>query len=86
MGNKTLWVIKKGSGDDRSYVKLRYMDFDDTSVAAPPDDPDFPLEFTGVTDEAHIFKTYDAAYVFRMLAKLHLFDVVGVNIIVGDYQ
>lgn len=77
--DKTLYVIKKGSGDTRSYLKRRYKDRD----AAPPDDPDFPLEFTGVTDEAHIFSTYDAAYVFRMLGKheLRLFDVVGVNII-----
>ena len=79
MGNKTLWVIKKGSGDTRSYLKRRYKDRN----AAAPDDPEYPLEFTGVTDEAHIFRTYDAAYVFRMLGKheLRLFDVVGVNII-----
>jgi len=84
MGNKTLYVLKKGSGDNRSYLRRRYKDRD----AAPPDDPEYPLEFTGVTDEAHIFQTYDAAYVFRMLGKyeLRLFDVVGVNIIVGDYQ
>ena len=82
MGSKTLWVLKKGAGDTRSYLKRRYKD----RHAAPPDDLEYPLEYTGVTDEAHIFQTYDAAYVFRMLAKLHLFDVVGVNIIVGDYQ
>lgn len=84
MGSKTLYVLKKGAGDGKSYLKRRYKDRD----AAPPDDPEYPLEFTEVTDEAHIFKTYDAAYVFRMLGRyeLRLFDVVGVNIIAGDYQ
>ena len=79
---KTLWVIKKGQGQAPTYLKRRYKDRN----AAPPDDPDYPIEETAVLDEAHFFKTYDAAYVFRMLARLHLFDVIGVNIIVGDYE
>lgn len=82
MGTKTLWVIKRGAGQAPTYLKARYKDRN----AAPPDDPEYPIEETERQDEAHIFQTYDAAYVFRMLAKLHLFDVVGVNIIVGDYQ
>jgi len=79
MGTKTLYVLKIGSGDTRSYLKSRYKD----RQAAPVDDPEYPLEFTGVTDEAHIFQTYDGAYVFRIRGKyeLRLFDVVGVNII-----
>ena len=77
---KTLYVLKKGSGDTRSYLRSRY---NEKGVAASPWNPEHPLEFTGFTDEAHIFQTYDAAYVFRMLGKyeLRLFDVVGVNII-----
>jgi len=80
---KTLWVLKKMIGREKpSYLKRRYKERN----AAPPDDPEYPLEFTEVTDEAHIFQEYDAAYVFRVLAHLDFFDPVGVSIIAGDYE